>query len=63
VLFSLIEHHHILDISSRGRWVVSFTPRPLYRPGKEPLVPIRWEAGWAPKPVWTRWRKERFPSL
>jgi hypothetical protein len=23
--------------------------------GKEPLVPIGKEAGWAPEPVWTRW--------
>jgi hypothetical protein len=22
-------------------------------PGKEPLVPIGYEAGWAPEPVWT----------
>jgi hypothetical protein len=28
--------------------VVSFTPK-----GKEPPVPIGWEAGWAPAPVWT----------
>jgi hypothetical protein len=24
-------------------------------PGKEPLVSIGYEAGWAPEPVWTRW--------
>jgi hypothetical protein len=24
-------------------------------PGKEPVVPIGWEAGRAPEPVWTRW--------
>jgi hypothetical protein len=23
--------------------------------GKEPLVPIGQEAGWAPEPFWTRW--------
>jgi hypothetical protein len=23
-------------------------------PGKEPLVPFGWEAGWAPEPFWTR---------
>jgi len=23
-------------------------------PGKEPLVPIGYEAGWAPEPFWTR---------
>ena len=31
---------------------VSFTPRPLFNPGKGP-VPIVQEAGWAPGPVWT----------
>jgi hypothetical protein len=29
--------------------------------GKEPLVPIGQEAGWAPEPVWTRWWREKFP--
>jgi hypothetical protein len=24
--------------------------------GKEPSVPIRSKAGWAPEPVWTLWR-------
>jgi len=23
--------------------------------GKEPLVPIGWEAGWAPGPFWMQW--------
>jgi hypothetical protein len=27
-------------------------------PEKEPPVPIVWEAGWAPEPVWTTWRRE-----
>jgi hypothetical protein len=31
-------------------------------PGKEPLVPIRYEAGWAPEPFWTRWFKEKFSA-
>jgi hypothetical protein len=26
-------------------------------PGKEPLVPIRWEAGWATEAVWMLWRR------
>jgi hypothetical protein len=29
-----------IDLGTRWRWVVSFTPRPLYSQGKEPLVPI-----------------------
>jgi hypothetical protein len=24
-------------------------------PGKEPLVPTGYEAGWAPQPFWTQW--------
>ena len=35
----------------RGRGV-SFTPRPLFNPGKDP-VPIVQEAGWALGPIWT----------
>jgi len=31
-------------------------------PGKEPLVPIGYEAGWIPEPVWIRCRREKFPA-
>jgi hypothetical protein len=27
-----------------------------------PVVPIVQEAGWAPKPVWTQWRREKFSA-
>jgi hypothetical protein len=27
-------------------------------PGKDPSVPIGYEAGWTPGPVWTTWRRE-----
>jgi hypothetical protein len=30
----------ILDLGTRWRWVVSFTPRPLYPGGKSPLYPF-----------------------
>jgi hypothetical protein len=30
----------ILDLSTRWRWVVSFTPRPLYPQGKSPWYPL-----------------------
>jgi hypothetical protein len=30
-------------------------------PGKEPVVPIEEETGWAPEMFWTRWR-EKFPA-
>jgi hypothetical protein len=39
------------------------TSRPsLFTPGKEPLVPIGEEAGWAPEPFWTRLWREKFPA-
>jgi hypothetical protein len=28
-------------------------------PGKEPLIPIGYEAEWAPDPVWTLWHREK----
>jgi hypothetical protein len=41
-----------LDHGTRRGWGVSFTPRPLFTPGKDP-VPILQEAGRTPEPVWT----------
>jgi len=29
-----------LDLGTRCRWVVSFTPRPLYPQGRNPLYPL-----------------------
>jgi hypothetical protein len=26
--------------------------------GKKPQVPIGYEVGWTPEPVWTKWRRE-----
>jgi len=31
----------------------------LYNPAALPPAPI----GWVPNPIWTRWRKEKLPSL
>jgi len=31
-------------------------------PEEEQPVPIGYEAGWVSEPVWTRWRKEKFPA-
>jgi len=45
---ALLFHDH----GTRRGWGVSFTPRPLFTPRKDP-VPIVQEAGWAPGPVWT----------
>ena len=41
-----------LDHGTRRGWGVSFTLRPLFTPGKDPL-PIAQETGWAPGSVWT----------
>ena len=41
-----------LDHGTRREWGVSVTPRPLFTPGKDPVLIIQ-EAGWAPRPVWT----------
>jgi hypothetical protein len=30
----------ILDLGTKWMWVVSFTPRPLYRQGKSPWYPL-----------------------
>ena len=38
---------------TRWRWVVSFTPRPLYLCGKNSGTPSQHEAGWTQQLVWT----------
>jgi hypothetical protein len=53
---------NLLDLGTRWRWAVSFTPLPLYPPGKEPPVPIGQKAEWAPESVWTLWRRENSCS-
>jgi hypothetical protein len=35
-----------------------YTPASL-PPEKEPVVPIGYEAGWAPEPVWTLWSRRK----
>jgi len=47
---------------NRWRWVVSFTPRQLYHQGKSHRYPLDSRLVWAPEPVWTRCRRERFPA-
>jgi len=41
----------ILNLGTRWRWVVSFSP----------LAPTVQEAGWIPEPVWKRWRGQEIP--
>jgi hypothetical protein len=40
-----------------GEWSASCLCH--FTPGKEPQVPVAEEAGWAPKLVWTLWRREK----
>jgi hypothetical protein len=44
----------ILNLGTSWRWVVSFTPRPLYALG------IHWLGGGPPLSVWTLWRREKI---
>jgi hypothetical protein len=41
-----------LDHGIRRGWGFSFTPPPLFTPGKDPVLIVQ-KAGWAPGPVWT----------
>jgi len=38
-------------------YMVSLMPQPL---GKQPHVPTKQEASWAPQPVWTFWRRDQI---
>ena len=49
----------ILTLSTRFRRVVNFTPRPLY-PQRRTSIYTEQEVVWAPQPVWTAWRKDKF---
>jgi hypothetical protein len=46
----------ILSLDTRLRWVVNFTPKPLY-PREITPVPNEEEAEWAPQQVWEFWRR------
>jgi hypothetical protein len=51
----------ILDLGNRWRWVVSFTPRPLYLQGKSPGT--RWLGDWVgPRAVLDAVVKRKIPS-
>jgi hypothetical protein len=53
-----------LDLCTKWRWVVSFTPWPLYSRGNSPPpgVFVGLEAAWAPELVWMLWGgKNLFP--
>jgi len=42
--------------------VVSVTTWPLFPLERTP-VSIEYEAGWAPEPVWTFWRREKYLDI
>jgi hypothetical protein len=42
----------ILDSGTRLRWVVSFTPWPLYPQGKSPWYPLDRRLGWPQSRSW-----------
>jgi hypothetical protein len=53
----------ILNLGARWQWVVNSMLRPLY-PQEGTPVPNLQQAGRAPGPVWTFWRRENlFPQL
>jgi hypothetical protein len=52
-----------LDLGTSWRWAVSFTLLPFYPPGKEPPVPIGYEAGWAPRAGLDDMEKWQFVTL
>jgi hypothetical protein len=51
----------ILDLGTRRRWVVSFTPRPFYSQGKNPWYPLDRRLG-APSAVLDAVVKREIPS-
>ena len=54
----------ILNISTRRRWVVDWTPQlQLFYAQERTVIPFKWGAGWAPELVWILWRRERSLTL
>jgi hypothetical protein len=51
---------HILGLSTRCRWVVSFTTGPNVTPNDEPKVTTEEESEWSPETVstYTSWRAQ-----
>jgi len=49
------------NFGTRWRWMVNFTPMPLYPCGRT-YIPIELEGGWAPEPFWTfQWKLFLLP--
>jgi hypothetical protein len=52
----------ILNLRTRLRLVVYFTPLP-FKTREGPPLPVEEQAGWAPEPVWTIWKREQSLAL
>jgi hypothetical protein len=50
----------ILNLGTKWRWEVNFTPRPLYSQEGTPVL-IEQETGWTPEPVWTVFGEKLLP--
>jgi hypothetical protein len=53
--------HAFFDLGTRRRWVVSFTPRPLYSQRNSPWYPLNRRLG-GPQSVWSQCRRKKFPD-
>jgi hypothetical protein len=51
-----------LNLGTRWASVVNFTPRPLFS-WERTRIPTEQDAGWAPEPVLSFWRREKSPAL
>jgi hypothetical protein len=47
----------VLYTETRWRWLISFTPQLLYPQEEIRRLPFEQDFWWAPKPVWTHWRR------
>jgi hypothetical protein len=43
--------------------MISFKPLPPLLQGKQPSLPIAYEAWWVPQTVWMLWRREKYLTL
>jgi hypothetical protein len=53
-----VQLHSFFDLGTRWRWVVSFTPLPLYPQGKSPWYPLDRRLG-GPQSRSGRWGEEK----
>jgi hypothetical protein len=54
-------YSYLTSALGRGEWSAARPSRALPS-GKGPPVPIGYDAGWAPEPVWTQGLEEKFSA-